>query len=304
MKKFLFTLIISFILIPTITEAAVLYLEPTEGEHYQEDTFIVTAKIDTEEECINTVEGNLNFSQDILEVVDFSQGSSILTIWVKKPEILQNSGLISFTGGIPGGYCGRLPGDPGESNLLGKIIFKVKNQKLGTAKVEFLDSSQVLLNDGFGTPAKLTLQGATFTILSGVSEFPKEEWLQELKKDTVSPEPFEIEINQDPLIFEGKYFIIFSTNDKQTGIDYYEVKEGERDWKIAESPYLLEDQGLTSIIKVKAVDKAGNERIAEIIGPRYLPPEKPFPYWIIIIILVGIGIICWIIKRILMTKSK
>lgn len=303
MKKFLFTLIISFILIPAIAEAAVLYLEPAEGEYYQEDTFIVTAKINTEE-CINTVEGNLNFSQDILEVVDFSQGSSILTIWLKKPEILQNSGLISFTGGIPGGYCGRLPGDPGESNLLGKIIFKVKTEKPEIAKVKFLDTSQVLLNDGFGTPAKLNTREAVFTILSGISETPKEEWLQELEKDTILPQPFEIEISQDPSIFDGKYFIIFSTNDKETGIDHYQVKEGERDWQIAESPYLLEDQGLTSIIKVKAVDKASNERIAEIIGPRYLPPEKLFPYWIIIIILAGIGIIWWIIKRILMTKSK
>jgi len=148
------------------------------------------------------------------------------------------------------------------------------------------------LNDGFGTPAKLTLKEAVFTILTEKAEVPKEEWQEELAKDDIPPEPFEIKISQDPNIFGGKYFIVFSTTDKQTGIDHYEVKEGKIDWKRAESPYLLEDQSLKSIIKVKAVDKAGNERIAE-----YIPPKKPFPYWVIIPLLVGVGIGYWLYRK-------
>ena len=283
-----------FVFFPTVSFAAVLYLDPAEGNYYQGDTFIINLRIDTEDECINTIEANLNFSQDVLEAVDFSQGSSILTIWLKKPEIQKDSGLVFFIGGIPGGYCVILPGDPGKSNLLGKIIFKVKevSGSLASAKIEFLESSQVLLNDGFGTPTELTLKGALFTILPEKKEIPQDEWLQELKKDTIAPEPFEIEIHQDASIFEEKYFIIFFTTDKQTGINYYEIKEGKKDWKRVESPYLLEDQELRSIIKVKAMDKAGNERIAE-----YLPPEKPFPYWIVILILVGVGVIWRIVKK-------
>jgi len=268
--------------------AAVLYLEPSSGEYYQDDTFLVEIRIDTEGECINTVKADLSFSKEILEAKDFSQGDSILTLWLEKPKIDQKSGLISFTGGIPGGYCGELPGEPGKPNLLGRIIFQPKEVSGGqpSAKVEFLESSQVLLNDGFGTPAKLTRKGAVFTILPEKREVPKEEWQEELAKDTIPPEPFEIEIQQTPEIFEGKYFITFSTTDKQTGIDYYEVSEVPPIWTLktakvekAESPYLLKDQSLSSIIKVRAVDKAGNERIAE-----YIPPKKPLPYWIIIII--------------------
>ena len=59
--------------------------------------------------------------------------------------------VVSFSGGIPNGYKG--------DGLLGKIIFKVhESTQKGTqnntkeAKIEFLDSSQVLLNDGLGTP--------------------------------------------------------------------------------------------------------------------------------------------------------
>ena len=138
-RDVIFILILGFILFPGLASAAVLYLEPAEGEYYQGEAFIVEARIDTEEKCINTVETNLSFSQDILEVVDFSQGNSILTFWVKPPIIDQNSGLIFFAGGIPGGYCGVLPGDPEISNLLGKIIFKVReiSGEQFSAKVEF-----------------------------------------------------------------------------------------------------------------------------------------------------------------------
>jgi len=295
---------ISYILIPSLVEAAVLYLEPPQGEYYQGDTFIVEARIDTEEDCINTVEANLSFSQDVLEAVDFSKGNSILILWVKEPSIDQNKGEISFSGGIPGGYCGILPGEPGKINLLGRIAFKTKElSEKKQAEVNFLEGSQVLLNDGLGTPAKLTTKGAVFTILAEKLEIPEDEWKKELEKDNIPPEPFEIEVHQDPAIFEGKYFIIFSTTDKQTGIDYYEILE-TRDkrqevWERGESPYLLTDQSLQSIIKVKAVDKAGNERIAE-----YLPIKKPLPYWIIILVLVGVGIIWWILRKIRIPKSK
>jgi len=290
-----------FLVTPLFVYGAVLYLEPAEGKYQPGDTFVVEIKIDTEGECINTVETNLNFSQ-ILKVVDFSQGKSIITLWVKSPEINQELGLISFSGGIPGGYCGRIPGDPEATDLLGKIIFRLPGMIVGElrdilAEVKFLDTSQVLLNDGFGTPAKLTTQGATFKIVSQRLEALEEDWYQEIKKDATPPELFEIEIHQDPAIFEGKYFITFLTADKQTGLDHFEVKEGERDWKRAESPYLLEDQDLQSIIKVKAVDKAGNERIVKYIPEIPEIPKKPFPYWLIILVLIGAGIIWWITQR-------
>jgi len=302
-KNFYFLVIVfsfSFFIF-NFCQATVLYLDSSSGQYHQGETFIVEARIDTEGECINTVKGDLSFSQDILEAIDFSQGNSILNLWLKPPEINQDMGLVSFIGGIPGGYCGRLAGDSGLSNLLGKIIFNVKRVNGGqiSAKIEFLDSSQVLLNDGFGTPAKLTLEGMALKILAVKGEIPESEWEKELKEDAISPEPFNIEINKDSSVFEGKYFITFSTTDKQTGIDYYEIKEIPPIWKLkiakwqeAESPYLLKDQSLRSIIKVKAVDKAGNERIAE-----YLPPKKPIPYWIIVLILGGAGVIWYFITK-------
>ena len=162
------------------------------------------------------------------------------------------------------------------------------------ANLRFSEESQVLLNDSLGTPAKLTIKGAVFTILPGIPEIPKKEWQEELEKDTIPPEPFEIEIHRTPEIFEGKYFITFFTSDKQTGLDYFEVKEGKRNWEKAESPYLLEDQDLKSIIKVKAVDKAGNERLAEYIPPKKITWKDWLP-WLILILIVA-SIIYWLWK--------
>lgn len=293
-KNIIILLVIGFVLFPVTTFAAILYLEPAEGEYYLEDTFMVEIRLNTEGEYINTTKIDLTFPREILEVKDFSKGNSILTLWLEEPTFSNEAGTISFIGGIPGGYLG-------EDGPLGKIIFKVRETTQNYAKIEFQETSQVLLNDGFGTPSELTTKGAVFNILAEKLEPPKDEWFQELKKDNIPPELFEIEISQDPSIFEDKYFIIFSTTDKQTGIDHYEILETrnrrQEVWKTGESPYVLEDQTLQSIIKVKAVDKAGNERIAEYVPPGYKPPKKLFSYLIIILILIGAGIIWWRIRK-------
>jgi len=292
-----FCILIFAFCISSRVEAAILYLDSSQDQYHQSQTFIVELRVDAKDECINTIKGDLSFPQDVLEAVDFSQGDSILSIWLEPPDINQTLGLVSFIGGIPGGYCGKLPGEPGRPDLIGKIIFNVKEVNGGqtSVEIEFLNSSQVLLNDGFGTPAKLTLKGMAIKILPGEGEVPESEWEKELKEDTVPPEPFKIEINKDPSVFEGKYFIVFQTQDKQSGIDYYEVKEGKRDWKRTESPYLLEDQSLRSIIKAKAMDKAGNERIAEYL-PTYKIAWKDWLYRLILI-LIGVGIIWRIIRK-------
>lgn len=280
--------VIAFALFPAIAFAAELYLEPAEGEYHQVDIFIVEIRLDTEGEYINTGEINLVFSQDILEMKDFSKGNSILTLWVVEPSFSNQTGIISFTGGIPGGY-------QGENGLLGKIIFQAKEK--GEGKLQFQETSQVLLNDGLGTKAELKTKETNFTILAEKLETSSDEWQEELEKDTIPPESFKIEVNQDSSIFDGKYFITFSTTDKQTGVDYYEIREGKRDWKRVTSPYLLEDQSLKSIIKIKAVDKADNERIVE-----YIPPKNPISYFVIILILTGIGIVAWKIYKIIKKK--
>ncbi|MEI7498618.1 MAG: hypothetical protein WCK11_05070 [Candidatus Falkowbacteria bacterium] len=297
---------IIFLLVASPSKAATLYFGPESGEYGYGDTFGVDVKIDLDsgEECINTVQAVIDFDKNYLDVVDFSTGDSILSLWLLQPKTedmteINHTKRLSFTGGIPGGYCGKIPGDPGESNILGKIIFKVNNYNnlvapAPVAKALFLASeTKVLLNDGVGSEANLSLKEGKFTIAAAKTE-PKKEWEQLRAEDNVTPEPFVIEIQQNAEIYGGKNYLLFTTTDKQTGIDHYEILESapvadtsglpgwlegvvgffkqqpvRTDWVRANSPYILHDQNLHSDIKVKAVDKAGNERIAE-----YLTKEK------------------------------
>jgi len=297
------------VVLPSIAQAAILYLEPSKGNYSQGETFIEEIKLDTEREDINAVEVELTYPKDILEIVDFSDGGSILKLWVERPNINpqqtannKQQGIISFAGGIPNGFRGE--------GLLGKVVFKVKSQisnlktktqNLETVNIEFLKETKVLLNDGKGTPAKLTIEGAILKIFAKSSEIPEDRWQEMLKGDNIPPERFKIEIHQEPSLFEGKYFINFQTEDKESGIDYYEVKEGDSDWQKSTSPYILKNQDLDIIIKVKAVDKAGNERI-EILKPK----GKVFLEWAVygIIGLIAIWIMYRIIRNRIFKKPK
>lgn len=280
-KNTIITSTIGLLLFPTITFAAILYFEPASGEYHQDETFVVDLRLDTEGEEINVVEADIKLPSDFLDFVDFSKGGSILGLFAKEPTLFGDT--FSFIGGVPGGFKGE--------GRIGRII--VKGKKAGEGSIDFGEDFEVLLNDGLGTRVKLSTQKADFTILAERLEIPKDAWQEELKKDKIPPESFKIEIGKEAAVFEGKYFISFSTVDGQSGIAYYEVKEGKRAWKPATSPYLLEEQSLKDKILVKALDNAGNERIAEI-----LPPKKPFPYWLaVILILIGMGVIWWIIRR-------
>ncbi|KPJ56951.1 hypothetical protein AMJ49_03500 [Parcubacteria bacterium DG_74_2] len=113
--------------------------------------------------------------------------------------------------------------------------------------------------------------------------------------DGTIPEEFELQTTE----IEGKNYLVFATVDKTSGIEYYRILETrdkqQENWEIGESPYLLKDQTLKSKILVKAVDKAGNERIEEISPPPQISWKDLLPA--IILGLVIVGIIFWLIKK-------
>jgi hypothetical protein len=115
------------------------------------------------------------------------------------------------------------------------------------------------------------------------------------------------------LAFGGRYYIAFSTTDKQTGIDRYEVREellsqfdtfswgrANVSWIETRSPYVLKDQSLNSIIRVRAIDKAGNEYIATLVPDpalRTLSFTQFLTYvlFILLVLLAAVG--AWFIAR-------
>jgi hypothetical protein len=205
---------------------------------------------------INAIEIKINYPQELLKVKDLSTGGSILSIWPTYPTA--KNGQINLVGGAPNG-------NKGKDLKIISIVFEAIKE--GEANIAFDKKSKIVLNNGKGTQDKLSLQNS-FIEISGRSG--QDNWKKILDNDKISPENFLIKLAKDQLLFDGKYFISFFTTDKETGIDYYEVaetKKGPDKWKKQNSPFILSDQALESTIKVKAVDKAGNEHIA-ILEPQ------------------------------------
>jgi len=105
-------------------------------------------------------------------------------------------------------------------------------------------------------------------------------------EDNVGPEPFAVSVNREKSLFNNKYFIVFNTQDKDSGIARYEVKEGEGEFILAESPYLLKNQRLGQEITVRAVDHGGNETFA---STHPVPADTNYNnnlIWVIIFVLM------------------
>jgi len=301
---------LGFFVGPILAHGAQIYLDPATGKYPPGVTFGVDVRIDNQGECINAAEVNLSYPKDQLEAVAASDGDSIFSLWVKSPTIYSDYGLVSFVGGLPGGYCGRVAGDSALSNKLATIYFRFPTSTAlasssipQPAQLTFLSGTKALVNDGAGTLASLTTGGATYTRLLKGKYVSLDTWQKAIENDTTSPDPFIVGIYRNSSLFDNNWFAVFSTVDKQTGIDHYEVAEvssqnssvpqSQWNWFRAVSPYLIKDQKLTSLIAVRAIDRAGNIRVEH-----YLPVQSPqrekqiaiIPF-IAIIGIVGFGLI-------------
>ena len=285
---------------PAEIKAAILSLEAGQAEYNVGDIFMADVILDSQGEYINAVEVKIKFDPKILRAEDFSNGNSILTLMVEQPIFSNQGGEIFFAGGIPNGF-------EGKKGLLGRIVFKAT--AAGSANIEFLSGSRTLLNNGAGGKANLKFSGLAFTINPLDDERSGADaniWQKFIDQDVVSPESFKIYLNKDPAIFNGQHYIIFFTADKQTGVSYYEIKEGNSNWQIEKSPYLLKDQSLSQKIYVKAVDKAGNERI-EIMHPKFYFNFSAFEkisVWSRIIIIAWLAVLCYILIKLVRSVKK
>ncbi|MAZ30312.1 hypothetical protein CL655_03450 [bacterium] len=278
----------SQLVLPGTAAAAVLYLDPNTGTINPGDTIVMAVRVNPSPgECINVVDAVIEYDPNV-QPVDISRGQSILPLWVEEPTIDRENNRITFAGGIPNGYCGRIEGDPRLTNEVLKIVFQVPGLRVGfgdqspTSTIRFSDQTTVYLNDGRGSLADLITNTATLVVGDRPGQVVRNDWVELVQGDTRIPEEFSITLQRDTKVFDNKYYIIFNTTDKQTGIAYYEVIEEpfeeaglfewgavDAPWKRVRSPYVLSDQSLNSTIRVKAVDKAGNEYIATLV------PEEP-----------------------------
>ena len=297
----LFFILYSLFLIPV--QAAELFFQDSGGGK-------IDLVLNTEEQKINGLEGEIILSSN-LELKDILDSDSIVTLWIAKG--------MKFAGAIPGGYVGE-----------GKIFSLVVNYRPSQGRrpcegQEFdepcgdnafvkVKNARVLLHDGKGTEAKLRISSHGLNCGSSQGRRPCEDGVEvdeslhpaygaeTADKDFLPPQEFMPKIARDPSIFNNQWFVVFAAQDKESGVDQFQIKETRLPisflpfggkWQEAKSPHLLQDQQLISYIYVGAIDKAGNKRVAILSPQNFVFYANPW-VWSIIIISV-LAVIIWLI---------
>ena len=259
--RHMYMLLFTGLIMPQFVFAVEIAVDARNKELQPSQQFEAAVFLNTSDEDINAVEGTLLYPADLLRPEEINSANSIINFWVEQPRLERDSRIV-FSGIVPGGYKGK-------GGLLFSVIFQALQEGEGILEVR---NARALKNDGIGTETRLSLSPFQFFVSGTALRAP-----MVVIKDEEKPESFIPEIARDPSIFDGKRFLVFAAQDKGTGISRYEVKETRQNffivfsrWRSAESPYMLADQGLRSDIFVKAVDKAGNRRIAKLSSQKPL----------------------------------
>lgn len=243
--------------------------DPQRAEISAGHPLTVSLYLDSEGEQINATEGALKFPAELLEVVEVRDGNSVMNFWVESPRGGADA-TVRWSGVTPGGYGG-------EHGLIFSVMFKATREGVGTITIK---NGKALVNDGQGTEAKLAVGEYGVQVTTATVSEPASVELAET--DTVPPEPFIPELAHDPDVFEGRWFLVFVAQDKSTGIDHYEVREGADAFARADSPYLLKHQRLGAPITVQAYDRAGNVREATLTPPKNTAPPIFNAWWAVL----------------------
>lgn len=215
--------------------------------------FTVQVLLDAEGQSVNAFEGEVSFPVDLVEPTAIFDGDSSVNLWVERPALSGGrAGAIGFSGVTVGGVSG-------SRERLFSVAFHPKSVGAGAIGVSRI---RLLQNDGAGTEVAATVSPLPLSVVGGWSGLSPRDRLAE---DEEPPENFLPVLASDPNIFGGRYFLAFATQDKGSGVDRYEVREGWWGTFVpAESPHLLERQALDVDIEVRAIDRAGNERLSTV----------------------------------------
>lgn len=274
MKKIFFLLLVFF---PGMVHGVFFEFDPQDSSLGIDDTVFRVALLTTSTETINTFDIRVLIPKGLL-LVDVSDGNSIINMWVDHPEFNEETGILSFSGIVPGGFSG----------VRGRMLMLELKALSESTKVLSVDikNSSVYLHEAVPRKAVITSLDLSLPAVYG------KENLDVRVPDTDSPEMFEPTVVSETDMFNGDKVLLFSTTDKGTGVAYYEIKESVFGdvirfvgWKKVFSPYRLRDQFRFSHIYVRAVDDNGNQYVAHI-EPAY--PLMPYLLALLPCIIIGV----------------
>lgn len=214
---------------------AALFLNPGSGSFLVGSTFDLSVVLDTKGSAINTVEVELLFPPDILQIASPSVGRSLVQVWPSPPIFSNPEGRIYFVGGIPS------PGLATSQGILLTLTFRVVGP--GEGFVRFGDTTSILANDGKGTNVLGQKGIASFhasvapphgPVISSPTHPDQERWYRDpnplfIWEKSPFGQEYSYEINQDPggfpdTIVENRSSMA-SFAGLASGIGYFHLRE-------------------------------------------------------------------------------
>lgn len=238
-RPFLFAALIAvFVIVPDQAIAASVEARVARDGALWRVTYILHA----EGAALNVLAGTFPFSSD-LKVERIETGRSIIQLWVTSPK--NDRAGVTFEGVVPGGFLGSaIPsrGLTGSGEIMTAVFSSEKDHGILAG-----GSIRGYLHDGSGTEVSLPFAEVTFD-----ARTPEES----VSDDRTPPARIFFEILNEPSM------LVLDAQDKETGIDRYEVKIGRTEWKTVEPPVPLSQAERDARIAVRAFDNAGNFREA------------------------------------------
>ena len=254
--------------------------------------FYVDVMLDTKGESINGVQGQITFEKDKILFIRAEEGKSIINLFIDKPKAYGDT--IGFSGIITSGFSGVIDPFNQKHKLNGtllRLIFEAKSEGLTDINTkDFI----ITLNDGLGTTESVSPSKSSYSVSNLDNNI-----VSNTENDT-NPEISSYVI-QDPNLYGGKYVLIFDAKDKGSGIKDVKIKEGQTEWKIIVSPYLLEDQSRHSMVTLEATNYKG---ASIMVNVESLPVEGISTSFVFVFIILLILLILLMIKKIYEFKYK
>jgi len=211
----------------------------------QETVTLVEVRLDSGGAALNAIEGVVGFTgegADDVSSVIIETGGSALAFWPQPPVFSEEEKVVRFTGGT----IGNLPSDG--------LLFRMRifSKQANTLSLSWIGGA-AYKNDGLGTREAISSRSLSISVAQST--------LNKTNQSSVDSAPpvFDyVEVSKDTDTFDGKYFVSFKASDAISGIDRYEVVEGQIKTINNDGVYVLQDQDRKSKVVVIAYDKAGN----------------------------------------------
>jgi len=286
-KKIIFFIFLLTILISRNTFASTILLKPSTTQISIGEQFYVDVMINPYGKTINGIEGTIAYDSAKIKFDHPEESGSQISLWIERPRVNDTGDQIEFGGIIPNGFSGVIDPFNQKEKLPGQVIRLIFEGKesgifnIGTANF------YITLNDGLGTMDKIDSENLILKVNTNIDKII-------YKSKNITSPTLTAEVVKNENLNNNKYTLIFEAHDEGSGIKEIIIKEGNRNWKKAESPYLLIDQSRNSIIMLQATNFVGQSIVLNI---ERLPYDfyKPLNIFLLIILML---VLYFLIKKI------